>query len=245
LRLDRRLKRRAISELMATLLMVTVTLIAGAAVLGWVNGQAGSSEKAYGNSAAQNINYLNERFTAESQVFTNNAGGACNGPNGAGGAGAGCTGASFYLYNDGSVTFTLYSIQIVTQSSSNPNQLNIVYYSACTLSTTCTNPSNTNREVVTAPSPTCTVPSPCYPTFAQTGGSTPPTGFYLYSGSTYSVVPQLPVGTLSAGTNGPYQITLPIVSGGTQLYLYNNVAYTITFTGLYGNTIPETITVTG
>jgi len=222
--------------------MVVVTLIAGAAVLGWVNGQAGNSEQAYGNSAANNINYLNERFAAESQVFTSLTGGNCNGPKGVGPSdGLGCGAANFYLYNDGSLAFTLYSIQIVN-APLNPNPLNIVFYSACTSSAACTNPSNSNREVVIAPAP-CSVSSPCYAPFTQTSQPTPPTGFYLSSGN--AVVPPLPISTLSTGSNGPYQITLPNLLATGQLYIYNNEAYTFTFTGLYGNTIPETITVTG
>ena len=55
-------KRRAVSEIMGTLLMVAVTLVAGAAVFGFVNGQAATSEGQYGNSVAENVNYLNEHF---------------------------------------------------------------------------------------------------------------------------------------------------------------------------------------
>jgi flagellin-like protein len=238
-------RRRAVSEVLATLMMIAITLVAGAAVIGWVNGQAGTSEKAYGNSAANNINYLNERFAPESQVFSNTAGAivSCAGSLGIGGTGPGCESASFYLYNDGSLAFTLYSVRIVSTSASNP--LNIVLYSACTTSSgTCTNPTGGNREVVTAPSP-CTVAVPCYPSFVAAGTSSIPTGFYMASGSTYSVVPVLPVGSLSTGSNGPYQITLPSISSAGQLYMYDGVAYTITFTGLYGNTVQETITANG
>lgn len=55
-------KRRAVSEIMGTLLMVAVTLVAGAAVFGFVNGQAATSESQYGASVAKNVNYLNEHF---------------------------------------------------------------------------------------------------------------------------------------------------------------------------------------
>jgi len=230
------MKKRAISELIATLLMVTVTLVAGAAVLGWVNGQAGSSEQAYGKSASQNINYLNERFALESQSFSI-AGASCSGGSG---PGPECTTADFYLYNDGSLSFTLYSIQIVSTSSAYP--LNVVFYSACAVSGSCTNPVSNNREVVTAPSP-CTVASPCYPSLAVAGGGSPPTGYYLATGN--AVVPVLPVSTLSTGTNGPYQITLPAPGVTGQLYMYDTIAYQITFTGLYGNTVVQTITANG
>lgn len=238
MRIGSGLRKRAISELFATLLMVVVTLIAGAAVLGWVNGQAGSSERAYGNSAANNINYLNERFAVESQIFSGTgASGQCSGgtpPY------TQCTGASFYLYNDGSLNFTLYSIQVVSTNSNYP--LNIVFYSACATSGSCSNPSSNSREVVTAPSP-CTVASPCNPPIVTAGGGSPPTGFYLASG--YKVVPSLSVNTLSTGAHGPYQITLPAPASTGQLYMYDTVAYSITFTGLYGNTVQETLTANG
>jgi len=238
LRIGSSLRRRAISELFATLLMVVVTLIAGAAVLGWVNGQAGNSEQAYGNSAANNINYLNERFSAESQVFSSNSGTACAGGSG---PGAGCVAASFYLYNDGSVTFTLKSIQIISTSSSYP--LNIIFYTACQSSGTCPTLSGE-----TATQPLVCTPSTVAVNSASYAGN-PPTGFYVItSGPAYGVAPGLLQNYLSTTTGGvtygPYWISLPSCSG-TQLYMYDTVAYTVIFTGLYGNVVQETLTANG
>jgi len=238
LRIGTNLRKRAISELFATLLMVVVTLIAGAAVLGWVNGQAGSSEQAYGNSAANNINYLNERFSAESQVFSNNAGNPCSGGSG---PGAGCTAASFYMYNDGSETFTLKSIQIISTNPSYP--LNIIFYTACQASGNCPNPSGE----------TATAPQACTPTTVAVNSASystaPPTGYYVVtSGPAYGVAPGLPQSYLSTTTGGvtygPYWISLPSCSGN-QFYMYDTVAYTVIFTGLYGNTVQETLTANG
>jgi len=238
LRIGTNLRKRAISELFATLLMVVVTLIAGAAVLGWVNGQAGSSEQAYGNSAANNINYLNERFSAESQVFSNNAGSPCSGGSG---PGAGCIAASFYMYNDGSETFTLKSIQIISTNPSYP--LNIIFYTACQASGNCPNPSGE----------TATAPQACTPTTVAVNSASystaPPTGYYVVtSGPAYGVAPGLPQSYLSTTTGGvtygPYWISLPSCSGN-QFYMYDTVAYTVIFTGLYGNTVQETLTANG
>jgi flagellin-like protein len=239
LRIESSLRKRAISELFATLLMVVVTLIAGAAVLGWVNGQAGSSEQAYGNSAANNINYLNEKFSAESQVFSSNAGTACSGGSG---PGAGCTSASFYLYNDGSETFTLKSIQIISTNPIYP--LNVVFYTACQTSGSCP---AVWGETVTLPA-ACTVTQMAVNSASYS--ITPPTGFYVVTSVPgYAVAPGLPQGYLStiAGgvTYGPYWVSLPICVGGTQLYMYDTVAYTVIFTGLYGNTVQETLTANG
>ena len=55
-------KRRADSEVMGTRLMVAVTLVAGATVFGFVNGQAAASESQYGASVAINVNSLKEHF---------------------------------------------------------------------------------------------------------------------------------------------------------------------------------------
>lgn len=61
MRIKLRKRRAAISEILGSLIMIAITLVAGAAVFGFVNGQAGSSSAAVGNSAANNINFLNER----------------------------------------------------------------------------------------------------------------------------------------------------------------------------------------
>ena len=61
LRFSRWNGRRAISEVLGSLIMIAITLVAGAAVFGFVNGQSGASSQAIGNSAAQNINFLNEK----------------------------------------------------------------------------------------------------------------------------------------------------------------------------------------
>jgi len=102
-------KRLAIAEIMGTLIMVAITLIAGAAVFGWINGQAGSSEKAYGESVASNVNFLRERFSVvATQVF------GCSGA----ASGDPCTSLSLTLYNRGEVWLNVSSITITTLNSS-------------------------------------------------------------------------------------------------------------------------------
>lgn len=61
MKLRRARRRVAISELLGTLIMVAVTLTAGAAVFGWVLGETGSSTNSIGNHVATNVNFLNER----------------------------------------------------------------------------------------------------------------------------------------------------------------------------------------
>jgi flagellin-like protein len=61
LRIKLRRRRAAISEILGSLIMIAITLVAGTAVFGFVNGQSGTSAQQVGKSAADNINFLNER----------------------------------------------------------------------------------------------------------------------------------------------------------------------------------------
>ncbi len=63
LRFSRRKGRVAISEVLGSLIMIAITLVAGAGVFGFVNGQSGISSSAVGANAAKNINFLNEKET--------------------------------------------------------------------------------------------------------------------------------------------------------------------------------------
>ena len=59
---NRRRGRAGISEVVAAVLTIAITLIAGAALFGYVNGQAATSESNLGNAVGGNVNFLNERF---------------------------------------------------------------------------------------------------------------------------------------------------------------------------------------
>jgi len=214
--------------------MVAITLIAGAAVFGWINGQAGTSESAYGQSVASNINFLNERFVPVSQTFTGaGSGNACSGgssPN------FQCTGANFWIYNNGQVGFTLYTLRIknltdIPSGAANPSPLNILFYSVCTVSSSACGFVAYNKAGTT--------------TVCSNAGVLPNLpGFYQYNGVSNGVPALLLQNQLSAN---PYQITMPTAatcSAGAQ-YLYDGIAYTFTFTGLYGNTFQTTLTVNG
>lgn len=115
-------QRVATSELMGALIMIAITLVAGAAVFGWVNGQAGSSENAYGQSAAASANYLREHFAPVTSTFTGAGGAACSG------APKVCTIANFWIFNNGQLSFTLASLQIQSAVGAPAgNFLNIIY----------------------------------------------------------------------------------------------------------------------
>ena len=209
--------------------MVAVTLVAGAAVFSWINGQAGTSESAYGQSVASNINFLKEHFTVVTESF------ALTGASCSGGPPAQCNQMSFWVYNSGQVTFTLASVRVQSQSATYP--LNILFYpavsSACTATTTQAcgfvdyNP--TTGAVV------------CSDTAAFAPSPTDQPGFYENN----AIPVSLAEGSL---TSNPYQVTMPTAAtcaAGGNLYLYDGVTYSLTFTGLYGNTFSTSVTANG
>jgi flagellin-like protein len=122
--LKRRLSRNrvAVSELVGTLIMVAITLVAGAAAFGWVNGQASTSESAYGQNAAAGVNYLQEHFAPITSTFTGLGGVACSGTPDV------CRIANFWIFNNGRVAFTLSTLQIQSAVGAS-NFLNIIYTS--------------------------------------------------------------------------------------------------------------------
>jgi len=231
-------KKRAVSELMGTLLMVTITLVAGAAVFGWINSQASTSETAYGQSVANNVDFLQERFALVTQSFSLN-GVACSGgtaPN------YQCNQLSFWVYNSGAVVFTLYTVRIqnltdIPSSAANKNPLNIVFYAGS--ASGCSSNPQTCGFIAYNKAGTSQV---CSDAAAWSTTNDQP-GFYQNGG----LPTQLPQSQL---TSNPYMITMPTAatctgSGGGAQYLYDGITYTLTFTGLYGNAVPTTVTVNG
>ena len=61
LRLNHCCARRGISELMASLITIAITLIGGIAAFGFINGQIGVSSRQIGAGVANNVNFLRER----------------------------------------------------------------------------------------------------------------------------------------------------------------------------------------
>jgi flagellin-like protein len=89
-----RRKRVAISEILATLIMIAITLIAGAAVFGWVNGEIGVSAGAVGSNVAVNVNYLREHEVISLVNFPND------------------TSVSSWVYNTGMVELARYNLSV-------------------------------------------------------------------------------------------------------------------------------------
>jgi len=238
MKLTRLTKRRVgISDLFGSLLMIAITLVAGVAAFGWINGQAATSERAYGNSVGNNINLLNERFTVVTQTFYAGVGSPCT-------AGTSpnfqCTGASFWIYNNGQAAFNLTYIQAqnltdIPPTAANPNPLNIIFYTV----------SNTGCAVGTQNCGfTAYNKAGTAVTCANTQALPTLNGFYENNGVNNIPAPLLYSNQLS---NSPYQIAMPTAAtcSAGPMYLYDGITYTFTFHGVYGNVVPVTVTVSG
>lgn len=66
-------RRQGISELVGSILAIAITLIAGAAVFGYVNTQAGVTEKQLGTGVGGTVNYLQERFAVVDLYFVSSS----------------------------------------------------------------------------------------------------------------------------------------------------------------------------
>lgn len=93
---------------MAAVLTIAVTLVAGAALYGYVNGQAANSENNIGVANARNVNFLNEQFVVAQIVY--NAYPSTNS-------------VTIYFYNSGEVTGNFVSIDVF----SGHNAMNVLF----------------------------------------------------------------------------------------------------------------------
>jgi hypothetical protein len=159
---------------------------------------------------------------------------------------------TFWVYNAGQIGFNLYTVRVqnltdIPGSAANKNPLNILFYTAS--ATACSSsPQNCGFVYYNKAGSTAL----CTDTAAwQAAVSSYQPGFYEN--------PPAPIGTgtgfpttLAQGllTSSPYQISMPggtagSGSGCATQYLYDGITYTLTFTGLYGNSISTTVTVNG
>jgi flagellin-like protein len=91
-----RTRRRAgISELVAAVLTIAITIIAGAALFGYVNAEASTSENNLGAANAQNVNFLNEKFAVVNLAIQ-----------------AGGDTAHIWVYNNGNLVLRLEQIAL-------------------------------------------------------------------------------------------------------------------------------------
>ena len=92
-------RRRGVSEIVATVLTVAITVVAGAAVFGYVNAQAGVAEGQLGQSVGAVNAYLNEQYGVGNINFSNSA-------------------LSVWFYNYGGVSLQPVQVQLYNSSRS-------------------------------------------------------------------------------------------------------------------------------
>lgn len=129
-------KRLGVSELLGTLTMIAITLVAAAVVVGWVNGQAQVSEGQFGQGVAKNVNYLNEHFVLLNVQFLDNSGGGYNQVN-------------VTLYNNGAVGLTIVQISLVNATSTwngSPSPLSVVENQTMTVASSGTSSGKCNTK---------------------------------------------------------------------------------------------------
>jgi flagellin-like protein len=119
-----RRRRRGISELIATVLTIAITLIAGAAVFSYVNAQAGVSEVQYGQAVGGTIDSIRERFVVVDMNYSQGL--TCPGP--------GCS-VTLWIYNSGLVNLQLATVNLYKSSDGSQN---IIYTNNPNAVATCT-----------------------------------------------------------------------------------------------------------
>ena len=82
------------SELVAVVLTVAITIIAGTATWGYVRDQANLSENSVNNSVLVNNDFLGEHFNVETMYFGS------------------ATSTTFWVYNTGNVPFLAFSVRL-------------------------------------------------------------------------------------------------------------------------------------
>ncbi len=103
-------RRAGISDLVAAVITVAITLIAGGALFGYVNGQAAVNERQLGVANAANVNFLNERFVVPQITFkytspTNQI--------------------TLYVYNNGQLSDAFVEVELYNSTRS---KMDLVYY---------------------------------------------------------------------------------------------------------------------
>jgi flagellin-like protein len=108
-------RRPAVSELVATLLTVAMTIVVGMGVFSYVNTQARVSESQYGQSVGQSVQYLEENFLVATVNY-----------NYPGGCTSSCksTSVTIYFYNAGKINNQFQQIEIF---NSTRNKIDITF----------------------------------------------------------------------------------------------------------------------
>ncbi len=100
-------RRHGVSEVEGAVLTIAITLIAGAALFGYVNDEAATNERQYGAAVGGTVNFLNENFVVVNMAFP-----------------AGSNSIEVWLYNNGQVALQVSQITLYDGAET---QLDLAY----------------------------------------------------------------------------------------------------------------------
>jgi flagellin-like protein len=203
-------KKRGVAELFSTLIVIGVTLVAGVALIGFVNGELANSSNSIGNSIGANINFLNEKEVIAFVNFGSS------------------TSATVWVYDNGKIDLSLASILIIgdvvcsgvcgpappNYASTCGSVLNCISATISFAPTGVTVTNSVSGDTICVLTPPGASENPLVNTAVKQGAN--PTGFIM---------------TLPAGSCASF--TLSFVSSSTSGVTQ---AYTIAVTGQYGST---------
>ncbi|MBI3023365.1 MAG: hypothetical protein HYY68_06510 [Thaumarchaeota archaeon] len=106
-------KRSGVSVIVATLLMIAITVSLGVLIFAFASGSLGTLSQSFTNLMTNSADRISEKFVVEQATFTT----------------SGTQGADLYVRNVGTIPITLVSVYIVDQSSN-------TFVSQFTISTT-------------------------------------------------------------------------------------------------------------
>ena len=200
-------RRRALSEVIGTVLVASMTLIAGAAIYGYVNGQASVASQAYGQAVGNSVQYLEEKFTVVDVVASNVTCGTST-----------CASFTLWIYNTGRIELSLFQVRLYDPATPSKWALDLMYnYSAV---------GGSSVDKITdlaGGASKCSIAATSYESPAFTGAS----AFSAQIGDSATI--QLIVPPTSAAPAGA---TCPSFG-----QLVHTDAYYATVVGLYGNSV--------
>jgi FlaG/FlaF family flagellin (archaellin) len=220
LRLIGRKKRVGVAEITGSLLMIALTIIAGAAVFGWAISQAGTSEGALGQNAAQQANYYHESFVAVSVQFSYNNGVTTVSCPSSGGQ-YWCNQVSVAVYNNGGVGLTVQSIVFGNATDKSASGYVVPKLSV-------------SLSLTSAKTGTYNMPS--YTCGSTSGVGTPEN--LLSAGVSEPIATQSSPPTV-------FTFTLPSSSCATTSSILDGALYSVQVVGLYGNVVTSQVTANG
>lgn len=93
-----------------------MTIIAGAAIFGYVNTTAGTASQAYGSAVGNNVQYLEEKFTVVDIVAANVTCGTTT-----------CASFTIWVYNTGKIQLSLLQVRVYDPTTPSSWNLDLLY----------------------------------------------------------------------------------------------------------------------